>query len=254
MKAAIVTGGTRGIGKGVARELSPHFSHLFLAYSSDDASAESTKRELEGGGARVTCVRGDLSFPETRDVLFDEVDLFLKEGGELGAVVHCAGQYAGITSSNLHGRDEGEEGKKGEEGKGMRASSLKFGDGSMSRKGDVERGMEEARFYSRLYFEAFVDLAERGMERMERMEGMEKMDGSDPQNHKNPKNPKKPQNPKSSKKGGGGAVVGISSPGGSLLYNPNPGYDMPGVGKAGMEYAMRLLGSVQKFFSLYMLL
>lgn len=208
-----MTGGTRGIGKGVATALSPHFSHLFLAYSSDDASAESTKRELEEEGecAKVLCVRGDLSLPETRDSLFDEVDSFLKEGGELGAVVHCAGQYAGITSSNLHGWEMGK--KKG----GIRASSLKFGDGSMSRKQDVEKGMEEARFYSKLYFEAFVDLAERGMERMD------KMDKGGPEPRR------------------GGAVVGISSPGGSLLYNPNPGYDMPGVGKAGMEYAMRLL-------------
>ena len=37
----------------------------------------------------------------------------------------------------------------------------------------------------------------------------------------------------------GGSLVGISSPGCTTQYNPQPGYDMPGSGK--MEYAMRLI-------------
>ena len=35
--------------------------------------------------------------------------------------------------------------------------------------------------------------------------------------------------------------IGISSPGCTTIYNPQPGYDMPGSGKTIMEYAMRLI-------------
>ena len=38
----------------------------------------------------------------------------------------------------------------------------------------------------------------------------------------------------------GGSLVGISSPGCTVQYNANLGYDMPGSGKCVMEYAMRL--------------
>merc|ERR1719484_256889 len=40
---------------------------------------------------------------------------------------------------------------------------------------------------------------------------------------------------------GGGSLVGISSPGCTVQYKANMGYDMPGSGKCVMEYAMRLI-------------
>ncbi|KAH8050642.1 hypothetical protein JL722_11301 [Aureococcus anophagefferens] len=57
------------------------------------------------------------------------------------------------------------------------------------------------------YGDAYVDLCERGLARMGE---------------------------------GGGSLVGISSPGCTLTYKANLGYDMPGSGKCVMEYAMRL--------------
>ena len=39
----------------------------------------------------------------------------------------------------------------------------------------------------------------------------------------------------------GGSLIGISSPGCTTIYNPQPGYDMPGSGKTIMEYVMRLM-------------
>jgi len=41
----------------------------------------------------------------------------------------------------------------------------------------------------------------------------------------------------------GGSLVGISSPGCSNNYRPQPGYDMPGSGKCIMEYSMRYVAS-----------
>ena len=57
------------------------------------------------------------------------------------------------------------------------------------------------------YGDAYVDLCERGLARMT----------------------------------DGGSLVGISSPGCTVAYKANLGYDMPGSGKCVMEYAMRLI-------------
>lgn len=87
------------------------------------------------------------------------------------------------------------------------APEMALGDGSMLRSPDGFRSMH---FYQALYGDAYVDLCERAIERMRAT-------------------------------GGGGSLVGISSPGCSLLYKPNAGYDLPGAGKCIMEYANRLL-------------
>ena len=61
-------------------------------------------------------------------------------------------------------------------------------------------------YYQRMYGDAFVDLCEQGLARFK----------------------------------DGGSLVGISSPGCTLQYKANLGYDMPGSGKCVMEYTMRL--------------
>merc|ERR1711924_566259 len=68
--------------------------------------------------------------------------------------------------------------------------------------------MGQMGYYQALYGDASIDLWERGLARM--------------------------------KEGPRGHLVGVSSPGCTLQYNPNLGYDMPGSGKCVMEYAMRL--------------
>ena len=65
---------------------------------------------------------------------------------------------------------------------------------------------DAVRYYQALYGEAYVDLCERALPRMP----------------------------------DGGALVGVSSPGCTLQYKANLGYDLPGAGKCVMEYAMRL--------------
>ena len=83
---------------------------------------------------------------------------------------------------------------------------LGFGDGSMLDESG-KMNLDAMHYYQRLYGDAYVDLCERGLARM----------GD-----------------------AGGSLVGISSPGCTVQYNANLGYDMPGSGKCVMEYAMRL--------------
>ena len=193
-RVAIVTGGTRGIGRGISESLAAQGFDLLLTYNSDaDAAAESAKRlTSEYPDCKVECVGGDVSLESTRDAIFECFDKCFGSEQQLGAMVHNAGQYVGITSTNADG---------------LPAAMLGFGDGSMLPPNGGAASLETMHYYQRLYGDAFVDLCERGLARME---------------------------------DGGGSLVGISSPGCTLQYNPNMGYDMPGSGKCVMEYAMRL--------------
>lgn len=210
---AIVTGGTRGIGRGIATVLAEAGHDLLVTYNADkdaaDAFAASLAAEL-GGDVRVECVGGDLSLESARDAIFEALDRMTTSrpssedgeacgagggGGRLAVLVHNAGQYVGITSDNADGLAPGRR-------------TLSFGDGSLLDE-DGRTNLETMRYYQRLYGEAFVDLCERSLMRM----------GD----------------------GGGGSIVGISSPGvNAHLYGPDGSYSMPGAGKSLMEYSARI--------------
>lgn len=193
-RVAIVTGGTRGIGKGIAEALAEHDFDLLVSYNSDAAAAEQAADELKAKyRCAVECVGGDVSLPETRAAIYAKFDSVYGETHQLGALVHNAGQYVGVTSTNAAGIV-------------ATGPPPGFGDGSLlGEDGGVD--LTQMHYYQRMYGDAFVDLCERGMARF-------------------------PED--------GGSLVGISSPGCTLQYKANLGYDMPGSGKCVMEYSMRL--------------
>jgi 3-oxoacyl-[acyl-carrier protein] reductase len=61
MKYAIVTGGSRGIGKAIAIKLASLSYHLLINYQSNDAEASKTKYEIEATGGEATLLKFDVS-------------------------------------------------------------------------------------------------------------------------------------------------------------------------------------------------
>lgn len=72
-KIALITGGTRGIGRALALTLAREGATLVVNYKKNEDTARATVAELEALGARATAVRADLEDPAQIDALFDAV-------------------------------------------------------------------------------------------------------------------------------------------------------------------------------------
>lgn len=70
-KTALVTGGTRGIGKGIVYNFLENDCNVVINYSNDDKAAEKLKNELSKYGSRICFVKADVSHSETVKKMFD---------------------------------------------------------------------------------------------------------------------------------------------------------------------------------------
>jgi len=158
---AIVTGGTRGIGSGIAAALADAGYDLLLTFNSNEQAAkEFADRLLDSSSSscqnnKVECVGGDISLSETRDQIFACLDSKFPDQ-PLKVMAHNAGQYVGITSDNI-------DGLTGEK-------PLMFGDGSLLNE-DGSTNFDTMHYYQRMYGEAYVDLCERSLVRMKESGG-----------------------------------------------------------------------------------
>jgi len=59
----LVTGGSKGIGRGIAERFARDGDHVLVAYSSDDRAAEATAESIIDLGGRPTLIKIDLSTP-----------------------------------------------------------------------------------------------------------------------------------------------------------------------------------------------
>ncbi|MBP1737071.1 MAG: 3-oxoacyl-[acyl-carrier-protein] reductase [Oscillospiraceae bacterium] len=93
-KTAVVTGGSRGIGKAIALELARQGAKLALVYAGNEAAAEETRAELTSVGAEVKLWRCDISDFEAVKALCKEIT------AQLGGVDILVNN-AGITRDGL---------------------------------------------------------------------------------------------------------------------------------------------------------
>ena len=93
-RVALVTGGSRGIGAAVSRELGDAGAEVVVNYVSSAEAAEAVCAEIREAGGSARAVAGDISTPEGAAALVNEVE---SEVGPI-AILVC---NAGITRDNL---------------------------------------------------------------------------------------------------------------------------------------------------------
>ncbi len=86
-RTAVVTGGTRGIGKAISLALASGGAAVCAVYARDREKAEAFEREAKERGLAISTIRGDLAHDET----FDEVVASLKASFDsIDVLVHSA--------------------------------------------------------------------------------------------------------------------------------------------------------------------
>jgi 3-oxoacyl-[acyl-carrier protein] reductase len=93
-RVAIVTGGSRGIGRAVAMRLANEGANVAITYRSNDAAAEAAAEEVRTEGARCEIFQGDVASPDDVAALFEGV-------GEALGRVEILVNNAGLTRDNL---------------------------------------------------------------------------------------------------------------------------------------------------------
>jgi 3-oxoacyl-[acyl-carrier protein] reductase len=87
-KVALVTGGSRGIGRAIAQTLAAAGAHVVVNYQGNEAAARETADAIEAAGGRASLERFDVADPEAVDRAFDRV---VQELGRLDILVNNAG-------------------------------------------------------------------------------------------------------------------------------------------------------------------
>jgi len=87
-KVALVTGASKGVGKGIALQLARHGAHVVVNYNSDLAGAQATADEINGMGVSGIVVQGNVGIAAQVEAMFERVK---KDFGRLDILVNNAG-------------------------------------------------------------------------------------------------------------------------------------------------------------------
>lgn len=89
-KVALVTGASKGIGAGIARELAARGAAVAVNYASSKAEAEKVVRDIEQAGGKAIAVKGSVADPAQIPQLVQDVASNL---GPIDVLVNNAGIY-----------------------------------------------------------------------------------------------------------------------------------------------------------------
>ncbi|MEG0661855.1 MAG: 3-oxoacyl-ACP reductase FabG, partial [Anaerovoracaceae bacterium] len=112
-KTAIITGGVRGIGKGIAKMYCENGADVLLCYRSNQEEAMNTKKELEAFGTKVELFQGDVADPQVAE---EAAKMAKEKLGRIDILVNNAGvtndklllrmtpeDFRGVIDTNLNG-------------------------------------------------------------------------------------------------------------------------------------------------------
>lgn len=101
-KTALITGGSRGIGKAIAIRLAEKGNNIVFSYVSNEEAAQKTLEEIKSKGVKVLAFKADVSSYDECQKL---IDTTVKEMGSIDILVN----NAGIIRDNLIMRMKEEE-------------------------------------------------------------------------------------------------------------------------------------------------
>jgi 3-oxoacyl-[acyl-carrier protein] reductase len=89
-RVAVITGGTRGIGRGIALRLAQDGARIAIAYRANKASAQMTLRQLQTVGADCVAVETDITQPARAEQLIKTV---ADRYGRIDVLVNNVGEF-----------------------------------------------------------------------------------------------------------------------------------------------------------------
>ncbi len=87
-KIALVTGGSRGIGKAIAKRLASEGATVVINYTQNDTAAKETAKEIEDAGGQASISKFDVS---DFDAVHEAVDKIIENYGGLHILINNAG-------------------------------------------------------------------------------------------------------------------------------------------------------------------
>ena len=89
-RVALVTGASRGIGKGIALALAAEGAKIILAYRANRTAAQNAMKQIQARGVDVLAVQADVTVPEKAQAL---VEAGIERFGRIDALVNNVGDF-----------------------------------------------------------------------------------------------------------------------------------------------------------------